>query len=101
LEFAPVIVLLLGFEDGFMFEEVKWSPKPYKKYKWIVQDEELLGGRLAVRGTRFSVSFLLSCFANGMTNEDIDADYAPFPHESVPEIFLVASEVLDRHTLLF
>jgi uncharacterized protein (DUF433 family) len=37
--------------------------KPYKNFRWIVADPELLGGRLAIRGTRFSASFILSCLA--------------------------------------
>jgi len=32
-----------------------WSPKGYKNYRWIVADPELLGGKLAVRGTRLAV----------------------------------------------
>ena len=31
-----------------------------RNFRWIVADSDLLGGKLAVRGTRFSVSFLLS-----------------------------------------
>jgi uncharacterized protein (DUF433 family) len=73
----------------------KWEPLPYKDYKWIVADPALLGGRLAVRGTRFSVSFLLSCLGEGMTAEEIQETYAPFPREAVPEIMKVASELLD------
>jgi len=71
------------------------EPLPYKDYKWIVADPALLGGKLAVRGTRFSVSFLLSCLAEGMTVEEIQETYAPFPREAVPEVMKVASELLD------
>ena len=63
---------------------------------WIVCDPELLGGRPAVRGTRFSVSFLLGCLAEGMTPDEIDTTYGPFPDESIPEILRAASEALDR-----
>ena len=73
----------------------EWEPLPYKDYKWIVADPALLGGKLAVRGTRFSVSFLLSCLAEGMTAKEIQETYAPFPCEAVPEIMKVASELLD------
>jgi len=31
--------------------------KPFKNFRWIVADPDLLGGKLAVRGTRFSVVF--------------------------------------------
>jgi len=33
-----------------------WVPTPYRDYKWIVRDPDLLGGKLAIRGTRLSVS---------------------------------------------
>jgi uncharacterized protein (DUF433 family) len=69
--------------------------RPFRDFRWIVADPELLGGKLAVRGTRFSVSFILSCLAAGMTVEEIDETYGPFPHEAIPEMMKVASELLD------
>ena len=72
-----------------------WKPLPYKNYTWIVQDKELLGGKLAVRGTRFSVAFILGCLAAGLTPDEIDSEYAPFPHEALSEIMKVASEILE------
>ncbi|MEO8100667.1 MAG: DUF433 domain-containing protein [Acidobacteriota bacterium] len=64
-------------------------------YRWIIRDPDLLGGKLAIRGTRFAVSFLLGCLADGMTPEEIDSTYGPFPHEALPEILRVASLALD------
>jgi len=29
-----------------------WNPLPFKGYKWIISDPALLGGKLAIRGTR-------------------------------------------------
>jgi uncharacterized protein (DUF433 family) len=69
--------------------------KPYKDFRWIVAGPEMLGGKLAVRGTRFSVSFLLACLAEGMTAAEIEATYGRFPHEAIPEIMRLASEFLD------
>ena len=69
--------------------------KGYKEYRWIVADPELLGGKLAVRGTRFSVAFLLSCMAEGMTADEIEETYGPFPREALLEIMRAASEILD------
>jgi len=69
--------------------------KPYKDFRWIVADPKLLGGRLAIRGTRFSVSFLLSCLAAGMSAEEIEGAHGRFPREAMPEVMRVASEVLD------
>jgi uncharacterized protein (DUF433 family) len=69
--------------------------RPFKDYRWIVADPELLGGKLAIRGNRFSASFMLSCLAEGMSLEEIEETYGPFPREAIPEIMRVASEVLD------
>ena len=71
-----------------------WIPRPYKYYRWIVADPCLLGGGLAIRGTRLSVAMILECLANGMTLQDIDEtfDHA-LPHEALPEILKVAAEL--------
>jgi uncharacterized protein (DUF433 family) len=69
--------------------------KPFRNFRWIVADPELLGGKLAIRGTRFSVSFVLSCMAEGMGIEEIEETYGRFPHEALPEVMRVASEILD------
>ena len=69
--------------------------KPFKDFRWIVADPELLGGKLAISGTRFSVSFILSCLAEGMAVEEIEETYGTFPHAAIPEIMKVASEMLD------
>ena len=52
-----------------------WQPAAYKHYRWIVADPDLLGGKLALRGTRISVSLILECLANGMTLDDTNATY--------------------------
>lgn len=68
--------------------------RPYKDYKWIVADPRLLGGGLAIRGTRLSVGMILECLANGMTLTDIDESFdRAFPHETLPEVLRVASEL--------
>jgi uncharacterized protein (DUF433 family) len=72
-----------------------WEPKRYRDCKWIVRDPDLLGGKLAVRGTRLSVSFVLACLAEGMSAKEIAQTYGPFPQEAIPEIMKVASELLD------
>ena len=73
-----------------------WEPAPFKHYRWIVADPQLLSGKLAVRGTRLSVSLILECLASGMSLDDIDQsfDYA-FPREALPEVLKVASELTD------
>lgn len=65
------------------------------QYQWIICDPDLLGGKPAIRGTRLSVSFVLQCLAEGMTPDEIDETYAPFPHEAIPEILKAASQAMD------
>jgi uncharacterized protein (DUF433 family) len=72
-----------------------WKALPFRDHRWIVSDPALLGAKLAVRGTRFSVSFILACLAEGLSVEEIENEYAPFPHEAIPEIMKVASVLLD------
>ena len=69
--------------------------KPFRNFRWIVADAELLGGKLAIRGTRFSVSFILSCLSEGMSVEEIEEAYGQFPREAIPEVMRVAAEILD------
>jgi len=68
---------------------------PFKNFRWIVADAELLGGKLAIRGTRFSVSFILSCLSEGMSVEEIEETYGQFPREAIPEVMRVAAEILE------
>ena len=69
---------------------------PYGKYAWIVCDPKMLGGKLAIMGTRLSVRLILECLASGMTLANIDEIFANgFPHEALPEVLSVASELAD------
>ncbi len=69
-----------------------WQPRRYQDYEWIVADPELLGGKLAIRGTRLSVELILECLANGMSTSDIDDAFPGVPHAAFPEVLKVASE---------
>ncbi|MHB8383845.1 MAG: DUF433 domain-containing protein [Candidatus Binataceae bacterium] len=71
--------------------ESSWQPAAYENYKWIVRDPDLLGGKLAVRGTRLAVSFVLACLSEGMRPEEIMENYVPFPLEALPEITRIAA----------
>lgn len=71
------------------------EPTSFGNFRWIVADPDLLGGKLAIRGTRFSVSFILSCLAEGISPEEIAETYGAFPKEAIPEVMKVASELLD------
>jgi len=70
-----------------------WQPAHYKDYHWIVADPQLLGGKLAIRGTRLSVSLILECLAAGMSLVEIDgALEGAFSHEALPEVLKAAAE---------
>ena len=70
------------------------EPRAYKNYKWIIADPLFLGGTLAIRGTRLSVSLILECLSNGMTPDDIDENFErAFPREALSEVLKVASEL--------
>ncbi len=72
----------------------------FKDYQWIVAAPQLLGGKLAIRGTRLSVALILECMANGMSLQDIDEAFdCAFPHEALPEVLKVASELTDSFHL--
>jgi uncharacterized protein (DUF433 family) len=73
-----------------------WQPTAYKDYRWIVADPDLLGGKLAVRGTRISVSLILECLANGMTLDDINEAYNDvLSRDALSEVLQVASELTE------
>jgi uncharacterized protein (DUF433 family) len=71
-----------------------WQPTAYKQYQWIVADPQLLGGKLAIRGTRLGVSLILECLSSGMSLDDIDQSFGgSFPRQALPEVLKVASEI--------
>src|ERR1039457_1224920 len=73
-----------------------WHTDPYKEYQWIVADPQLLGGKLAIRGTRLAVSLILECLASGMSLDDIDQSFdCDFPRQALPEVLKVGSEFTD------
>lgn len=65
-------------------------------FRHLVTNPERLGGKPTIKGTRFSVSFLLACLAEGMSYEDIVREYSDFPRDSVAEALRFAPEVTDR-----
>jgi len=71
--------------------------KPIPGYRFLVTNPDRLGGKATVAGTRFSVSFILACLAEGMSYEDIVREYSDLPRESIAEVLRFAAEVTDRH----
>lgn len=65
--------------------------KPIAGYSYLVTNPDRLAGKLTIRGTRFSVSFILACLAEGMSYEDITRDYSEFPREALAEVLRFAA----------
>lgn len=65
-------------------------------FRYLVRNPERLGGKPTIAGTRFSVSFILACLADGMSYDDIVREYSEFPRESLTEVLRFAAEVTDR-----
>jgi uncharacterized protein (DUF433 family) len=65
-------------------------------YQWLVRNADRFGGKPTIKGTRFTVSFILGCLSEGMTHEEIVRDYSEFPKESLSEVLRFASEVTDK-----
>ena len=58
-------------------------------YRFLVTNPDRLGGKATIAGTRFSVSFILACLAEGMAYEDIVRDYSELSsreHERGPSL---------------
>jgi uncharacterized protein (DUF433 family) len=66
-------------------------------YSYLVTNPDRLGGKPTIRGTRFSVSFILACLAEGMSYEDIVREYSEFPRGALPEVLRFAAAATDRH----
>ena len=74
-----------------------YEPKAYKKFRWIVADPDLLGGKPTVRGTRLSVSQILECLSAGMPLDEINESFASaISPEMIAEILQVGAQLADK-----
>jgi len=78
-------------------EEGRAVDKEISGYRYLVTNPDRLGGKPTIVGTRFTVSFILGCLAEGMSYEDIVREYSELPRESIAEVLRFAAEVTDRH----
>lgn len=69
---------------------------PISGYRYLVTNRDRLGGTPTIKGTRFSVSFILSWLSEGMSYDEIVREYSEFPRESLAEALRFAAEVADR-----
>ena len=68
---------------------------PIPGFRYLVKNPERLAGKPTIKGTRFSVSFILSCLADGMSHDDIVREYSDFPQDSIPEVLRFAAEIIE------
>ena len=73
-----------------------YTPKPYRNFRWIVADPDLLGGKPTLRGTRLSVSQILECLSVGMPLEEINESFASdISSEMIAEVLQVGAQLAD------
>ena len=68
-------------------------------HKHIHSNPEILNGRPIVRGTRLSVEFILSLFANGWTEAEVLENYPRLTPEALRAIFAFAAEITAEQRL--
>lgn len=70
------------------------------KFKHIISDPGILGGKPIIRGSRISVQLILELVASGASVKDILAEYPHLPEEGVREAILYASQFMDNEILI-
>ena len=55
------------------------------RFDRITFDPQIMGGRACIRGMRITVALILNLVANGMTTEEIIADYPTLEPEDVQQ----------------
>ena len=62
----------------------------------IIANPEILGGKPVIEGTRISVEHVLGLLANGMSNEEIIAEYPILSEESIRAVLGYAARALQN-----
>jgi uncharacterized protein (DUF433 family) len=62
----------------------------------ITFDPNVMGGRACVRGMRVTVSLILNLVANGMTTQEILAEYAYLEAEDIRQVLSYAAWLADE-----
>lgn len=65
---------------------------------YIHSDQEILGGKPVVRGTRLAVDFLLGLLAQGWSQEQLLENYPQLTPEALRAVFAFAAETLHDDT---
>lgn len=65
----------------------------------IRQDPKVLAGKPVIAGTRIAVDFILKLLAQGLSREDILAEYPRLKPQDVQAALLYAEKVLEREAV--
>ncbi len=66
----------------------------------IIANPKILGGKPIVEGTRLSVEHIWGLLANGMSNEEIIADYPELSEESIRAVLAYAARALHNEIVI-
>lgn len=61
-------------------------------YQWLARNPDKFGDKPIVRGTRFTVAFILGCLTEGLGFDEIVHDCSEFPRLSVSEVLRFAAD---------
>lgn len=60
----------------------------------IVVDQDVLGGKPVVQGTRLAVEFIIGLLADGWSEADVLSNYPGLTHEDIAACLAYARDVL-------
>ena len=76
------------------------SRKELELLERIAKDPEVMVGKPVIRGNRITVEYVLRLASNGMSTDDILAEYTHLTREDVFACFLYAEKVMARNAFL-
>lgn len=71
-----------------------------RMFECIVHDNNILGGKPHIAGTRLSVEFILELFASGATKEEILRAYPQLTAEAIEEALRYAAQSVKNEIVL-
>jgi uncharacterized protein (DUF433 family) len=79
-----------------------WQAKGLSRvFDRITFDPNIMGGRACVRGMRITVGFVVNLVANGMTIDEIIAEYPDLEPEDVRQALAYASALANEEIHFF
>lgn len=67
-----------------------------ENFNRITFDPKLMGGRACIRGLRITVALVLNLFANGLTAQQIIAEYPYLEEEDIRQVLQYAAWLADE-----